>query len=458
MNSVIIIADKINISCPNFNANYNIQMGEFIGLESEETEYDTELNDSDKDGLPDIFETKLGTDIDDSDTDGDELTDYEEFFITGTDPTIYDSVHEGISDSDADCDEDGLCNIDEIARGTDPRDSDTDLDGLTDYDEIFIYNTDPLVADSDNDSIDDGSEVKLGLDPTNNSTHGVPDSEYSIDQTVSSDSSIFALINNEDSPYDLSVRIKTTGCAEDEMTVTESGYSHAIENEMIIGQCVDISLPDERTPETIQIRFNIKDDQIANKLNKYSDCDELFGIKRFNIFRFYDNVNMLLPVDTKFDLENNMVYADTTEAGTYCLVDMEEWFNELGIAPIRQRPQILASAPQTTYQKKRFNGHDYAKIESGIITWQNAKLNCEKMGGHLATITSEAEQQFIESLITDGKADNYWLGATDREKAADGAYEGNWTWITGEQWGYEHWGKKQPSNTTMYSTWVMSLS
>ena len=48
MNSVIIIADKINISCPNFNANYNIQMGEFIGLESEETEYDTELNDSDR--------------------------------------------------------------------------------------------------------------------------------------------------------------------------------------------------------------------------------------------------------------------------------------------------------------------------------------------------------------------------------------------------------------------------
>lgn len=35
INSVIIIADTINITCPNLNANYNAQMAEFIGNESE---------------------------------------------------------------------------------------------------------------------------------------------------------------------------------------------------------------------------------------------------------------------------------------------------------------------------------------------------------------------------------------------------------------------------------------
>ena len=35
INSVIIIADTITISCPNLNANYNAQMADFIGNESE---------------------------------------------------------------------------------------------------------------------------------------------------------------------------------------------------------------------------------------------------------------------------------------------------------------------------------------------------------------------------------------------------------------------------------------
>ncbi len=303
----------------------------------------------------------------------------------------------------------------------------------------------------------DGSEWKIGLDPTNGSTHGVPDGEYSIEQTVASDSSVFALINTEDSPYDLSVRINTTGCAEDEMTVTESGYSHAIENEMITGQNVDISMPEERTTETMRVSFSIRDDQVGNKLNKYTDCEELCGIKRFNVFHFYEGVNMLLPMETSFDTENNVVYTDTTEPGTYCLVDMEYWMDGLGIEPAGAgEPSIgfmtmqsaSIGADDTVIQKQRFDGRDYALIESGMITWSEAKAACENMGGHLCTITDESEQHFIEQLIDSGTKDSYWLGGTDE------ADEGNWSWITGEPWLYENWGNGQPSdqNSSIAST------
>ena len=48
------------------------------------------------------------------------------------------------------------------------------------------------------------------------------------------------------------------------------------------------------------------------------------GIKRLNIFRYFEEENILLPVETKFDTENNMVYTDVDRLGTYCLIDMEK--------------------------------------------------------------------------------------------------------------------------------------
>ena len=63
--------------------------------------YSTELLDTDKDGLADLYEEMLGTDKTLPDTDKDGLTDYEEVYITSTDPTKYDSVTEGVSDADS---------------------------------------------------------------------------------------------------------------------------------------------------------------------------------------------------------------------------------------------------------------------------------------------------------------------------------------------------------------------
>jgi hypothetical protein len=49
--------------------------------------------------------------------------------------------------------------------GTDPNDADTDDDGLDDGDEVAVHGTDPTKADTDGDSLSDGYEVANGLDP-----------------------------------------------------------------------------------------------------------------------------------------------------------------------------------------------------------------------------------------------------------------------------------------------------
>ncbi|MBE6680243.1 MAG: hypothetical protein E7598_06970 [Ruminococcaceae bacterium] len=87
-----------------------------------------------------------------------------------------------------------------------------------------------------------------------------------------------------------------------------------------------------------------------------------------------------------------------------------------------------------------FNGHTY-HLYNNAKTWEEAKLACERLGGHLVTITSKEEQEFIASLIDSfGSQKQYWLGASDS------AREGTWKWVTGEKWSYTNWDRGMPDN------------
>ena len=92
------------------------------------------------------------------------------------------------------------------------------------------------------------------------------------------------------------------------------------------------------------------------------------------------------------------------------------------------------------------NGH-YYKVFSGPnseypqLTWEEAKLACEQLGGHLVTITSSEEQDFIESLDSTTCIGEWsvWIGLSRPEGT------GPWTWITGEPYEYTHWANNEPS-------------
>ena len=302
----------------------------FVVTKDEYDYYDVEFLDSDNDGLPDVLEIAIGTRPDLADTDGDTLTDYQEVYITGTDPTVYDSVIEGVSDADADCDSDGLSNSYEIELGSDPCSEFSDEDEFNDYDEVYIYGTDPTKTDTDDDGISDSSEIKLGLDLNDPQTFGIPDSEYSFYQVISADSKVLSEINTEGSPYTLSVELDTNMYAEDEITAEISGYSKAIENEAMLGNGVDIAISDVCNPENIVIKYTVKDTYLENTDGTFSSLPEFQGIRRLNVFKLDTETNMLLPIETKFD-DNNVLYAEVDEFGTYCIMDMEIWLNAIGV-------------------------------------------------------------------------------------------------------------------------------
>jgi hypothetical protein len=80
--------------------------------------------------------------------------------------------------------------------------------------------------------------------------------------------------------------------------------------------------------------------------------------------------------------------------------------------------------------------HWYLYVDSPVA-WTQAKELAELMGGHLATVTSKEEDDFVlrsfGSRIGNGRA--IFLGAR-----ADRAM-GTWQWITGEPWNYTRWAR-----------------
>jgi hypothetical protein len=95
------------------------------------------------------------------------------------------------------------------------------------------------------------------------------------------------------------------------------------------------------------------------------------------------------------------------------------------------------------------NGHWYAYLPV-VLTWDQARAAATHfehggVAGHLATITSQEENDFVfESLLLPyswwGRTGLYWLGAHD---------DSLWTWVTGEPFVYTNWGYGEPGPASL---------
>ena len=143
-----------------------------------------------------VFDRNAGVTDNNEDFDGDGLSNGDELFVYGYDPTRDDTFNDGIMDGDRDPDGDRLGIIDELrVTLTDPLNPDSDGDGVTDdledpdgdllinYDEVnglLVYPpTNPLSSDTDLDGISDGVEVFVTLsNPTLLDTDGNGTTDY----------------------------------------------------------------------------------------------------------------------------------------------------------------------------------------------------------------------------------------------------------------------------------------
>lgn len=98
-------------------------------------------------------------------------------------------------------------------------------------------------------------------------------------------------------------------------------------------------------------------------------------------------------------------------------------------------PSTSENSTVTTYNK-----HTYA-IFNTDCTWEEAKKYCEKLGGHLVTISDEDEQDFIIKLLKKNKKNNkncYWTGLYKKSNT--------WKWADGSKFKYTNWAPNEPNS------------
>ncbi|XP_054645103.1 neurocan core protein isoform X2 [Dunckerocampus dactyliophorus] len=84
---------------------------------------------------------------------------------------------------------------------------------------------------------------------------------------------------------------------------------------------------------------------------------------------------------------------------------------------------------------RKFHGHCY-RYFSRRHTWEDAEKVCREHSGHLASIHSSAEQNFIRGI----SHDNTWIGLNDR------TVEDDFQWTDKMDLQYENWRTNQPDN------------
>jgi hypothetical protein len=104
------------------------------------------------------------------------------------------------------------------------------------------------------------------------------------------------------------------------------------------------------------------------------------------------------------------------------------WSRDFRMAPHAREVDILLALRKGDGEKLKslaaeFRGGRYLYVPK-YMTWADAKACAERLGGHLLTISSPAENDFISSLFPAGCW--FWLGLQTTEKGQE--------WVTGQPW------------------------
>lgn len=82
------------------------------------------------------------------------------------------------------------------------------------------------------------------------------------------------------------------------------------------------------------------------------------------------------------------------------------------------------------------DGHLYL-LTSGSVSWTDAQVEAESLGGNLVTINDAAEEAWLQQTFG---TQSFWIGLNDR------LTEGEFVWASGEQVTYTNWAPGEPND------------
>lgn len=135
------------------------------------------------------------------------------------------------------------------------------------------------------------------------------------------------------------------------------------------------------------------------------------------------------------------------------------------VVTIAAQAALAGTIPIQWPQASGGNDHYYqvvfkTDLNDPFLTWQEARSHAESLTylglqGHLATITTQAEDQFLLQNVLDTSLGSYWIGGQQVGGSLADA-SANWTWTTGEPWSFTHWLPGEPNDYQGFDETVLS--
>ncbi|MFT9116331.1 MAG: DUF5050 domain-containing protein [Sporolactobacillus sp.] len=111
-----------------------------------------------------------------------------------------------------------------------------------------------------------------------------------------------------------------------------------------------------------------------------------------------------------------------------------------------QASSASSSSSQIPSDAVSYNGHHY-KLFNNNVDWSTDEKYCENLGGHLATITSQGENDFLYKYIKSNNTDSAYFGGVKKD--------GAWTWSDGETFSYTDWASGEPNDQSDSEAYAM---
>lgn len=124
----------------------------------------------------------------------------------------------------------------------------------------------------------------------------------------------------------------------------------------------------------------------------------------------------------------------------YKALDDYSYARRMGIERIsaKQLRDDATTAISETFIAPDGTAHRY-RMFKGVPRWVEAEAFCRALGGHLATMTTEEENQFVHSFMWNNGFTTAYFGLEDEER------DHTWEWVSGEPVEYTNWDSGEPS-------------
>lgn len=128
--------------------------------------------------------------------------------------------------------------------------------------------------------------------------------------------------------------------------------------------------------------------------------------------------------------------------GDRSLTELVQLFAEQGFVPTVDTTPY----PQLPVTTREYGGHLY-HFFTNENPYVNALEQAHSLGGYIATIVSQQEQDFLGNVLNELQIRNAWLGASDQDT------EGEWKFLEGAEKDVVFWSNNPESGVSGFAFW-----